>query len=419
MKSNKNILAAIIGNALEYYDVSLFLFFQVAIRLHFFPDTSRFASTMLSLSALAAGFITRPVGAAIFGHLGDKYGRKKALFLAILLVTIPTTVIGILPGYDTLGVLAPIILFICRLCQGLCTGGEYTGASVFIYEHAHPQRRGLITSILPVSGLLGAILAIIIGLIVSSDDMPEWAWRLPFLLGGLFGVLGLLLRSQIEETEAFHDIENHHAVEKLPLVASFQHEPRNFMASFLGSSVLLAPFYMSFGYILQNATTISNNSSQSLTLKIQLFLMLTMSAMLPFFGWLSDFIGRKRLMIASCLGLIVFSFPIVACSLNTTSFDAFLLSQICLFFITAGFIAPSAVFFTSLFPAKNRYSGMGVASTLGEAIFGGTTPLIAASLVYFSNSNLAPAFYLILCGCIGLLGVHMAIERDPQQLLKS
>ena len=190
MHNKKNIFAAMIGNALEYYDVTLFGFFAFIISPLFFPAEDPIVSGIYSLIAFAFGFVMRPIGGLIFGHLGDKYGRKSALVSAILLVTIPTFVIGVVPSYAQIGMLAPITIFLCRMVQGLSTGGEYFGASVFIAEHSKKSQRGFACSILSSSSFVGAILGTTLGAICTSSSMPEWAWRIPFLLGAVFGLVG-------------------------------------------------------------------------------------------------------------------------------------------------------------------------------------------------------------------------------------
>ena len=192
MLRTKTILTATIGNAIVYYDMTLYGFFAVFLSPLFFPSDNLITSQLSSLGVLASGFLARPFGGLIFGHIGDRFGRKKALIIAILLITIPTTVIGILPTYALIGIFAPIILVLCKLLQGICTGGEYSGAAIFLSEHHRGENEGLAGSILPVSSILGAILGTSLGGLFLLPEMPIWAWRIPFLLGGIFGIMPLI-----------------------------------------------------------------------------------------------------------------------------------------------------------------------------------------------------------------------------------
>ena len=181
MNRNKSMVSAMIGNALEYYDVMLYGFFALTIAPLYFPSNSPLTSHIAAMGAFAAGFLVRPLGGLIFGHIGDTYGRKKALVLSVLLATIPTFMIGILPTYDAIGIWAPIILICCRLVQGLCVAGEYVGASILIAEYTQRNKAGFACSLLPSSSLIGATIGSAFGAIATLSSMPPWAWRVPFM----------------------------------------------------------------------------------------------------------------------------------------------------------------------------------------------------------------------------------------------
>src|SRR5436189_1033551 len=195
-KNIKAIFAAMVGNALEYYDVMLYGFFAAMLAPLFFPTDNQITSTISSLGTFAAGFVMRPLGGIIFGHLGDKFGRRQALVLAIFLVTIPTFTIGILPTYADIGIAAPLILLLCRLLQGLCVGGEYSGASIFVIEYSKRGREAFAGSILCAAGVSAGVLGTLVGFLSTLPFMPAWRWRIPFLIGSLFGLIGHYFRAR-------------------------------------------------------------------------------------------------------------------------------------------------------------------------------------------------------------------------------
>jgi len=217
MNHKKAILAAMIGNALEYYDVMLYGFFAAALAPLFFPTTNHFVSITASLGTFAAGFLMRPLGGILFGHLGDRYGRRMALAFSILLVTVPTLTIGLLPTYEYIGIAAPIILVVCRLLQGLCVGGEYSGAAIFVIEHSKKKQEAFAGSVLCATGFLGGFLGTILGLICTLPYMPTWSWRIPFLIGSIIGLIGYYIRTQVDESPAYSQAMKRGEIIKSPL----------------------------------------------------------------------------------------------------------------------------------------------------------------------------------------------------------
>lgn len=245
-KSYKAIFAAMVGNALEYYDVMLYGFFATMLAPLFFPTENQTISIISSFGTFAAGFLMRPLGGMIFGHLGDKFGRQKALVLAIFLVTIPTFTIGILPTYVEIGIAAPIILVICRLLQGLCVGGEYSGASIFVIEYSKKGQETFAGSILTASGLFGGVIGTFLGFICTLSFMPSWGWRIPFLLGSLMGLVGYYIRKNVNESPDFMRHKNE-KVAKVPLFLVFQNRKINLLCTIGIGAVSLIPFYIASG----------------------------------------------------------------------------------------------------------------------------------------------------------------------------
>ena len=228
---NKTLFAAIVGNALEYYDFTLYGFFAAFLSPLYFPSADPKTSIIASFGAFAAGFLMRPVGGLIFGHLGDRYGRKYALLVSILLMTLPTFTIGITPEYSQIGFWAPLIIILSRLLQGICTVGEYTGATVLIAEYTGQHQPGFACSLLPASSLIGAILATCLGAFCLLDFMPSWTWRLPFIMGVGFGLFGFYLRQQINESPTFTALAKEHNISKSPALKILKEQKMNFLCT--------------------------------------------------------------------------------------------------------------------------------------------------------------------------------------------
>ena len=401
------LLATVIGNALEYYDVTLYGFFAVLLAPKFFPTLDPKIAILASLSTFAAGFLMRPLGGAFFGHIGDRWGRKKALLLSIFMITLPTLIIGLLPTYNQIGILAPTILVICRLLQGFCTGGEYCGASVFIAENAQRGSDGFAGSILIVSGFLGATIGTTIGAICTADFMPTWGWRIPFVMGALFGLIGFYMRRTVEESPAFRVIEEKKEIIKSPLMKALKEDWRNLVCTFGIGATGDIPFYIISIYT-NIVLTQHLHLPTSQIMAINTLLMVWWMILLPFMGLLADKIGKKRLMMTSSIMIILIAYPISVYTYADLSLKTVLIMQFVLSTVSSGFGASMSTFIPSLFAPNRRYSAIGISYNSGTAILGGTTPLVVTALVNYTGMPTAPAFYMILSGFIGWFAVRYA-----------
>src|SRR5579863_7567559 len=218
----KVIVSCMIGNALEWYDFALYGYFATILSNQFFPSQDPIASLMATFGVFAAGFIMRPLGGILFGHIGDKKGRKEALLCSIYLMTIPTALIGLLPTYDQVGWLAPALLTLIRLLQGLSMGGEFTGSMIFIVEHTNSQKRGFSGSWAPFSLLLGVLIgsavATLISMALSPEDLHSWGWRIPFILSIFGGVVGSYMRRTLTDPEKFEQMKENHHLSSVPIM---------------------------------------------------------------------------------------------------------------------------------------------------------------------------------------------------------
>lgn len=412
MVRKKAIFAAMIGNALEYYDVTLYGFFTAILSPLFFPASDPNISRIASLFAFSAGFLMRPVGGLLFGYLGDRFGRRKALMLAVLLVTVPTFTMGLLPTYNQIGLYAPIIVIICRLLQGLCTAGEYSGASILIAEYTSQKQRGFACSLLPSSSLSGAVLGTALGALFTLEVMPVWAWRIPFIIGGIFGLVGFYLRRTIEESPDFQNVQKQHKLVKIPLLEIIKTHRRNFLASMgIGSSILVL-FYMNTVHINHMMLKANLGVTTSQSMIINSLMMILLITLFPIMGYMADKIGVIRFMKIASLVTITAALPVFWLISGDVTLAKFIYAQIIFNICGAAFVGPSGAFLAGLFPAEERYSGVAVSGGIGEAIFGGTTPLASAMLVSWSQSEIAPAFYLMFCSFLGWLALSMARPQE-------
>ena len=419
-----------IGNALEYYDVMLYGFFATMLAPLFFPTDNKAISIITSLGTFAAGFLMRPLGGIVFGHLGDKFGRRQALILAIFLVTLPTLTIGLLPTYADIGITASIILVICRLLQGLCVGGEYSGASIFVIEYSKRGKEAFAGSILCAAGFFGGVLGTFLGFLCTHPYMPSWGWRIPFLIGAFIGLFGYYLRSQVSESPDFvrHKMEE---IAKVPLFIVFQNKKINLLCTIGIGATSLIPFYLAsvyMGYLLSSQLQIP-------TFQIMLFnvgLNISLIFLLPIMGIIADKIGKEKLMILSSSLSIIVAYPLFSFLDSNLSLMNIIFIQAILGIITAGFGAPSMALLSSFFPVHERYSGIGFGYALGGALLGGTTPLILASLSNWLGSSIVPAYYLMFSGFLGIVCVlggrkenhnssflHTSLEDLPRGLRRA
>jgi MHS family proline/betaine transporter-like MFS transporter len=405
-KNYKAIFAALIGNALEYYDVMLYGFFATMLAPLFFPTENGTISIISSLGTFAAGFIMRPLGGIFFGHFGDKVGRRPALALAIFLVTIPTFIIGILPTYAQIGAAAPIILITCRLLQGLCVGGEYSGAAIFVIEHSKKNRAAFAGSILCAAGFFGGVLGTFIGFLCTLSFMPSWAWRIPFLIGSVIGLIGYRIRTRINESPDFLRVKDDQR-NRIPLLTVLQKRRKNLLCTIGIGATSLIPFYIAsvfFGHLLVAQMHVPYPQMMLINIALNIFIM----CLLPLMGMIADNIGKEKLMIFFSLSSIIIAFTLIFILNDSLSVFNIILVQFILAFIAAGFGAPSTALLATLFPVHERYSGVGFGYALGGALLGGTTPLIVTSLSLWLSPGLGVSSYLIVSGILGVVCVSYA-----------
>lgn len=412
----RSIGYALIGHTLERYDLALYGYFSTLLAPLFFPSNDAKLQILGSLGAFAAGYIMRPVGGILFGYVGDRYGRKTAFLYSVLFIVIPIFIMTFLPSYESIGIFAPIILVICRILQGLCGGGEFAGAGIYIGEHLDVERRGFGASLVCATGILGAALGTCLGAICTLPSMPSWGWRIAFFCGAVFTFISYFLRKRMVESPEFTKFINENPASKYPLLDVVNHHKANLLNGvFIGGCghifLYLSGLCMSIIY----ATYLKLPSYQIMV--INTFILLIWVVLSPFCGIVGDKIGIRKLMSYAAIGGIFFAFPLFSILYYHLSIAIAIFFQISLSLIGVCFVAPISALFTRFFPIEQRYSGVGFSITLGQAIFGGTTPLISALLIDLTNDMRAPGFLLIL-GCIlGLYGVVTFRDFSQKQPL--
>jgi len=401
------VASIIIGTILEWYDFALLGLMAPIISNLFFPSKSSTVSLLASFSVFASGFIVRPIGGVFFGHIGDKYGRRAALSTTIVWMALPTTFIGLLPTFNSIGILAPIMLVLLRLIQGIASSGEYPGAICYLTEIAPPTKRGLwgSLSMFGVGGglLLGSLINLLLSSYLSMDQINSWGWRIPFLIGLPLGMIGGYLRYKVKESDIFLSAKSTEKSVKLPVNEVVQFNLKNLAKVIVLFSLGPISFYLGFVYIdtyLVNAHKVTlhvammNNTLSTLVLIL----------LIPCFGYLSDKITRKYILFAGASCLLVFFYPLFLLFLSGS--QNLLLGQILLAIFIAMFVGPMAATTTEVFSTFTRYSGVSMGLNIGASVFGGMCPLIAAYLVQSSGNGYLPCIYPMIFAILCLFVIY-------------
>ncbi len=395
------VRASVVGNVLEWYDFAVYGYMAPIIGRLFFPDDDDWASLLAAFGVFAAGYLARPLGGALFGHIGDKIGRKTSLIVSILAMGASTVAIGLLPDHAQIGAAAAAILVVLRIVQGLSVGGEYTGSIVFVIEHAPQDRRGFYAAY-PLIGavggfLLGSLLGALISWVLTQEQLDSWGWRLPFLFGGVIAAVGLIMRRELAESPAVTALKQ---VETSPVISALRDHWRSILRIVCLLMAYGIGFYLMFIYAAAfQESRLHFSTGQALEISsINLAIMLF--AMQPI-AHLSDKLGRKPLLLAAAVAILLFSWPLWW-MMHQGSFLFAVLGQagFALIFCTVGAtMAPTMV---EVLPAGVRCSGVAIAYNLSIGVFGGSAPLVATYLVERTHDDATPAYYLMAFGLVML-----------------
>lgn len=407
----RTILTGIAGNLMEWYDFAIYGYMVPVLSTLFFPSEDPVASIIATFSAFAAGYFARPVGGVIFGHIGDKYGRKLVLTLSVMLMGISTFAIGLLPVHSQIGASAAVLLVILRILQGMSVGGEYTGSITFVLEHSKPANRGLSTSWIGVGASLGFLIGSGVGTVMmdvfSPEQLHSWAWRLPFLGGIVIAIAGWIIRRHAPEPPRPKNVP----MEEAPVLVAFRDHWRP-MLQVMGLALAVnAGFYMMFVYA-NSYLTEHMHFSTSRAMAINTINLFILTALIPISGWVSDRVGRKPVLLTGTLALMFLSWPLFWMMHQATD-SMILFGQMGFAFIIALTFGANAAAMSELLPLNVRVSAFSIAYSVCLAIFGGTTPLIAAYLLQRTSDDFSPVWYLISLSVISFIAVLSIRETRP------
>ncbi|GLK44513.1 MULTISPECIES: MFS transporter [Novosphingobium] len=414
---HRAIAASAIGNATEWFDYGIYAYGVTYISAALFPgDTGE--ATLFALATFAISFLIRPLGGFFWGPLGDRYGRKAVLGVTIVMMAGATVLVGLIPSYAAIGIWAPALLVILRMVQGFSTGGEYGGAAIFMAEYAPDAKRGFYGSFLEVGTLAGfcagAMLMLGFSLVLGDTAMREWAWRLPFLLAGPLGLVGVYLRSRMEETPLFREVEQQaHRGAGSPLRELLTRHRRPLPA--MGGLVIALNVvnYTLLSYMptyFERRLGLSTDAALAVPLAGMLFMMV----LLPFTGALSDRIGRKPMWMASLIGLMLAVIPLYHVM------DAGPVSAVIGYALLGMLYVPQlatiSATFPAFFPTPVRFAGFAIAYNLSTSLFGGTAPAVNAWLIDRTGDPLMPAYVMIAACVVGLAALRFTDETARQPL---
>lgn len=416
---HRNVLySCIAGNALEWYDFVIYGYLATIFGQLFFPNVSPAAQILASWGIFWSGFLARPLGSVVFGHIGDKTSRKTALTWSILMMAIPTVLIGFLPTYQTIGLMAPLLLVAMRTLQGFAMGGEYTGTMVYLVEFAGPGERGIWGSWASFSAVLGVIvgslLVTFLNVQFTHDQLVAWGWRVPFLISILGSVVGLYIRMKLSDPSVYLSLKRRKKTEKAPLKEVFLHHKVEMLQIFTLDFLTAVGFFM-IAIFLATYYKTTLQIPASMALKINTYSMLVFAAATLIGGKLSDRVGRKAILGFASLGFMVFSYPLFQLMQSAMPLSVFAAHSVFAFLFGLFFgVIPSAL--SEMLPTNVRFSGLSIAHNLCMAIIGGGTPLVCTQLIGAFNEPIAPAYLLIFASTVSFITLFFFPERAKNTL---
>jgi MHS family proline/betaine transporter-like MFS transporter len=414
----KAVRGAAIGNTVEWYDFAIYSTLATYIADKFFPSGDETAALLSTFAVFAAAFFMRPLGGFFFGPLGDRIGRQRVLALVILLMSGSTFIIGLVPSYESIGVVAPLALLFLRCVQGFSAGGEYGSGACYLAEFAPDKHRGFVVSFLVwsvvVGFLLGSLTVTGLETMLSESAMQSYGWRIPFLIAGVLGVVGLYIRLKLGDTPEFEDLRDKGEVASSPLREALTTSWRPILQ--IAGLVVIhnVGFYIVFTYLPTYFTKTLEFTKTNAFVSITIASIVAI-VLIPPLGALSDRIGRKPLLIAGAVGFAVFAYPLFML-LNTGSLAAAIAAHAGLAAIESIFVSASLAAGAELFATRVRSSGYSIGYNVSVAIFGGTAPYVATWLVARTGNEIAPAFYVIAAAIITLATVMTMRETAAQPL---
>ncbi len=405
------IAASAIGNATEWFDYGLYAYGVGYISVAIFPGDTQ-SATLLALMTFAVSFLVRPLGGFVWGPLGDRIGRRAVLAVTILLMSGATLCVGLVPTYDMIGFWAPLLMVLLRMIQGFSTGGEYGGAATFMAEYSPTRRRGFLGSFLEFGTLAGfatgALMMLGMSLMLNDEQMHSWGWRVPFLIAAPLGLVGIYLRSRLDETPIYQELEDEGRTEK-----GIAEEFKDLLVRYRGPILRLGGLVVALNVVNYTLLTYmptylgaTIGLSETMSLLAPIIGMLAMMVFLPIAGQLSDRVGRKPLWWFSLVGLFVMGIPMFM--LMSTGVAGAVIGLAILGLLYVPQLATISATFPAMFPTQVRFAGFAIAYNVSTSLFGGTAPAVNDWLINATGNNLVPAYYMMgacVIGAIALFGM--------------
>ncbi len=412
------IMIASIGGGLELYDFVIYIFFSPILAKLFFPKEDALAALLSVMAIFAVGYLARPLGAIIYGHLGDKFGRKRSLLYTLILMAVASTLTAFLPTYKVIGDWAPFFLVILRLLQGIAVGGDLPGAITFVAEHTADEQRAYACSWVYFGVnfgiLVASAVATLLMTLLSKDQLALWGWRLAFLLGLVIAVVAYYLRKRLLETPYFHELTEQNALARVPALSVLKTQWRQILQGICLIWLLAAGIVQIFLY-MPTYWHILHRMSLHMALLLNSISLLVFTCMIPLMGYLADKVGRKPLLIICSLLFMAFSYPLYSL-LHYQSLWGVYLALLCFAILTSMIVGIGPAVLTELFKTKHRYTGIGLAYNISFAIFGGLTPYVLTYLLKKFPLHEAVSFNLIAAGFAALIAVIGMRDLTKQSL---
>ncbi len=406
------IFGAAIGQGVEWYDYAIYGYLAGSIGAAFFPSEDRTTAVLAAYAAFAVSFLIRPLGGVLFGAIGDRVGRRNTLAIVILMISGSTFLIGLLPGYAILGVAAPILLLALRLVQGLSAGGELAGAVAFLAEHAPPRKRGYIVGFGEMAAnagpLIGATLVAVLTTSLGDTVVDSWAWRIPFLVAGPIGLIGLFLRLRVDESPIFQEVVAAGKRAKSPLRDAIRQDTGAIVRCTGVAITHMVPYYLILAYLPNHLAQSDRLPTGSPYLFVAVALIVKI-AVTPFAARCSDRLGRKPVTTVAALGYVILAYPIFHW-MDTGGMAVVLLSQVLLGVLFGMYSGCVFTMMVEMFPTQTRFTSMAIGYNAAAALAGGTAPFIATWLVATTGNGSAPAFYLIGGAVLSLVAIAASGE---------
>ncbi|MGQ3892833.1 MFS transporter [Legionella sp. CNM-4043-24] len=408
----KTILLSSLGNTIEWFDFGLFIFMAPIIGARFFPQSAT-SSSIDALVVFAVGFLCRPLGGILFGYFGDTRGRAQTLRYSVLIITLSTFLVGVIPSWETAGWLSPALFILLRLIQGLSIGGEYSGVMIYLAESAPAGRRGFFTSFAATGANLGFLSATLVLMVLnasfSKEAIHDWAWRLPFIFIGLPGSLIIYFRFRLAETRVYAELQKSHHIESMPFLSALRQAPWQLL-KILGLTCMSSTFYYVFFAFMPTYMEHYLGFSAKVALSIQSSLLVSMLFLVPLAGLCGDYLSRRTMLLLTA-GAVMLTVVPAFYLLQSNCLPLIMLALTAATVLSSMDQGNSLTAVVENCPSNVRYSGIAFSYNLGMALFGGTTPLLVTVLIE-QVSMTAPAWYLLAMAGVSLIAASTLVKHN-------